>query len=201
MYLPLSRDLPSLLVGSRTVKNLPTLPLPLHADQPQHQTSCPAEDTARMALLPLSFLAVPAVLVLIAFLSFSSQILFRHLEPCPLTRAEILQLNALVASMLISYYRAVTTDPGRLPRGEGAGKEAEDISSHDTPAGSRRRWCRKCNAPKPPRAHHCSTCQRLSTQSSYIDLRPVNTDSSGRCIPKMDHHVRAAWPLTFSLPR
>ncbi|KAI0160483.1 zf-DHHC-domain-containing protein [Xylariaceae sp. FL1272] len=32
----------------------------------------------------------------------------------------------------------------------------------------RRRWCRKCAAPKPPRAHHCKTC--------------------GRCIPKMDHH-------------
>ncbi|KAI1362716.1 zf-DHHC-domain-containing protein [Xylaria arbuscula] len=33
---------------------------------------------------------------------------------------------------------------------------------------ARRRWCRKCAAPKPPRAHHCKTC--------------------GRCIPKMDHH-------------
>ncbi|KAI5864923.1 zf-DHHC-domain-containing protein [Durotheca rogersii] len=30
------------------------------------------------------------------------------------------------------------------------------------------RWCRKCAAPKPPRAHHCRRC--------------------GRCIPKMDHH-------------
>lgn len=35
-------------------------------------------------------------------------------------------------------------------------------------AAARRRWCRKCAAPKPPRAHHCKTC--------------------GRCIPKMDHH-------------
>ena len=30
------------------------------------------------------------------------------------------------------------------------------------------RWCKKCVAPKPPRAHHCRHC--------------------GRCIPKMDHH-------------
>jgi len=30
------------------------------------------------------------------------------------------------------------------------------------------RWCRKCWAPKPERAHHCSTC--------------------GRCVLKMDHH-------------
>ncbi|KAI0917485.1 hypothetical protein AcW1_007326 [Taiwanofungus camphoratus] len=30
------------------------------------------------------------------------------------------------------------------------------------------KWCRKCNAPKPERAHHCSSC--------------------GRCVLKMDHH-------------
>ncbi|CAK7239356.1 MAG: Palmitoyltransferase [Sporothrix thermara] len=30
------------------------------------------------------------------------------------------------------------------------------------------RWCRKCDAPKPPRSHHCRHCRR--------------------CIPKMDHH-------------
>ncbi|KAI1129188.1 zf-DHHC-domain-containing protein [Nemania abortiva] len=35
-------------------------------------------------------------------------------------------------------------------------------------AAARRRWCRKCAAPKPPRAHHCKSC--------------------GRCVPKMDHH-------------
>ena len=34
--------------------------------------------------------------------------------------------------------------------------------------GGRTRWCRKCAAPKPPRAHHCKTC--------------------GRCVPRMDHH-------------
>ncbi|XXH02431.1 class II myosin [Hypoxylon texense] len=33
---------------------------------------------------------------------------------------------------------------------------------------TRGRWCKKCAAPKPPRAHHCKTCRR--------------------CIPKMDHH-------------
>ncbi|KAI0446478.1 zf-DHHC-domain-containing protein [Xylaria telfairii] len=35
-------------------------------------------------------------------------------------------------------------------------------------AAARRRWCRKCAAPKPPRAHHCKSC--------------------GHCIPRMDHH-------------
>jgi len=38
----------------------------------------------------------------------------------------------------------------------------------DQDFGSSGRWCRKCWAPKPERAHHCSTC--------------------GRCVLKMDHH-------------
>ncbi|KAI0099235.1 zf-DHHC-domain-containing protein [Nemania sp. FL0031] len=48
-------------------------------------------------------------------------------------------------------------------RGNGSGR-----SNVLAAATARRRWCRKCAAPKPPRAHHCKTC--------------------GRCIPKMDHH-------------
>ena len=30
------------------------------------------------------------------------------------------------------------------------------------------RWCFKCQAPKPPRSHHCALC--------------------GKCVLKMDHH-------------
>ncbi|TGJ79353.1 hypothetical protein E0Z10_g9418 [Xylaria hypoxylon] len=43
-----------------------------------------------------------------------------------------------------------------------------DLPNDRVRAAARRRWCRKCAAPKPPRAHHCKGC--------------------GRCIPRMDHH-------------
>merc|ERR1719510_2056617 len=46
------------------------------------------------------------------------------------------------------------TDPGTIP--------TEDEPEEGT------KQCPKCNAPKPPRAHHCSVCKR--------------------CILKMDHH-------------
>ncbi|KAI0538945.1 DHHC palmitoyltransferase-domain-containing protein [Xylaria digitata] len=54
--------------------------------------------------------------------------------------------------------------------GDQAGRHgsAGDASNDRVRAAARRRWCRKCAAPKPPRAHHCKGC--------------------GRCIPKMDHH-------------
>ncbi|KAI0467178.1 zf-DHHC-domain-containing protein [Xylaria cf. heliscus] len=54
-------------------------------------------------------------------------------------------------------------DEGDQPNPPGSAKVDDRVR-----AAVRRRWCRKCAAPKPPRAHHCKTC--------------------GRCIPRMDHH-------------
>jgi palmitoyltransferase len=64
-----------------------------------------------------------------------------------------------------------------------------------------RKWCRKCDAPKPPRAHHCKECKRYAEEpvlSNYIflplrDPFAIDEDSytdknPPRCIPKMDHH-------------
>ncbi|KOS23410.1 Palmitoyltransferase PFA4 [Escovopsis weberi] len=102
-------------------------------------------------------LAVPAVCLLIAFLSYFSQAVFRFasLEPGPPTRNESAAFNASVLCIWLTYFRAATVDPG-------AYVFREQVIEADG------RWCRKCRAPKPPRAHHCRTC--------------------GRCIPKMDHH-------------
>ncbi|UKZ90343.1 uncharacterized protein TrAFT101_005366 [Trichoderma asperellum] len=102
-------------------------------------------------------LAVPAVCLLIAFLSYFSQVLFNHstLDPGPLSRTESTTFNILLLCLWVSYFRAVTVDPGRYVFADQV-IEAEG------------RWCKKCQAPKPPRAHHCRHCQR--------------------CIPKMDHH-------------
>ncbi|KAI1436842.1 zf-DHHC-domain-containing protein [Xylaria sp. CBS 124048] len=57
----------------------------------------------------------------------------------------------------------VDDDEADLSRGKGNAPNGRQVTE-----ARRRRWCRKCAAPKPPRAHHCKTC--------------------GRCIPKMDHH-------------
>ncbi|KAK9874286.1 hypothetical protein WA026_002638 [Henosepilachna vigintioctopunctata] len=60
----------------------------------------------------------------------------------------------LLLNITFHYYKAVVTPPGYPPLGELV-TEAVSI-------------CKKCIAPKPPRAHHCSVCNH--------------------CILKMDHH-------------
>ncbi|CAH1969967.1 unnamed protein product [Acanthoscelides obtectus] len=60
----------------------------------------------------------------------------------------------LLLNIVFHYYMAVVTHPGFPPEGELI-TEAVSI-------------CKKCIAPKPPRTHHCSVCNR--------------------CILKMDHH-------------
>ncbi|KAE8320925.1 DHHC zinc finger membrane protein [Aspergillus sergii] len=113
----------------------------------------------------ISRLAIPAVCTLISFLAYTSQYFFKNFEPAPLREQELWRINIFALCIWISYYRACTVDPGRVPRDwrprDGKQLEADRASG-------RQRWCRRCEAFKPPRAHHCKTCQR--------------------CIPKMDHH-------------
>ncbi|KAL1965766.1 hypothetical protein VTN77DRAFT_5087 [Rasamsonia byssochlamydoides] len=119
----------------------------------------------------ISHLAIPAVCILIAFLAYTSQYLFLHLEPGPLSDYEFWKFNGLVACIWICYYRACTVDPGRIPRDWKPSRgQGVDVASEEGKIDAlvRQRWCRKCEAYKPPRAHHCKVCQR--------------------CIPKMDHH-------------
>ncbi|KIW19680.1 hypothetical protein PV08_00254 [Exophiala spinifera] len=122
-----------------------------------------------MAESRLAKFAAPAVISLVAFLSYSSQYLFLGITPGPLTRKESIIFNTLVACIWISYSRACTTDPGRVPK-DWQPEEIKDPSpsSAADEAIARQRYCRKCEAVKPPRSHHCRVCKR--------------------CIPKMDHH-------------
>ncbi|CAI6284414.1 unnamed protein product [Periconia digitata] len=126
--------------------------------------------------MELNRLAVPAVYVLIAFLGYPSQVLFYYLEPRPLTKNELILANVLLVCIFITYTKSVYVDPGTIPKngGEELSKEQGESSgdvleTKRKGAGqSRTKWCRKCDAVKPPRAHHCKECKR--------------------CIPKMDHH-------------
>lgn len=86
----------------------------------------------------------------------------------------------LVGMLAWSYFAAVCTEPGSVPLGwmpfadeEEASEQLENLGSQrsgvENLAGSSRpRFCRKCSAWKPPRAHHDSM--------------------TGRCVLKMDHY-------------
>ncbi|KAH0150622.1 zf-DHHC-domain-containing protein, partial [Aureobasidium melanogenum] len=112
--------------------------------------------------------AIPAVTCLICLIAYPSQWLLRRLGPQPLTTQQSIILHAYALVILFCYYKASFTDPGRIPK-DWIPKESETVKEKIIQDGrQRQRWCRKCQAYKPPRAHHCKTCER--------------------CIPKMDHH-------------
>ncbi|TVY55847.1 Palmitoyltransferase pfa4 [Lachnellula cervina] len=119
-------------------------------------------------------LAIPAVSLLIIFLAYTSQCLFHYIEPAPLQGADFWCFNTFVLAIWWCYKRACSVDPG--PKGwvdkatsDGREDEDDDIErEREVKLGKGIRWCKKCKAVKPPRAHHCRQC--------------------GRCIPKMDHH-------------
>jgi palmitoyltransferase len=71
-----------------------------------------------------------------------------------------------------SYTTAVFTNPGSTTNHDGYGllptQNAPKATSFTVKSNGEIRFCKKCQARKPDRAHHCSTCKR--------------------CVLKMDHH-------------
>lgn len=115
-----------------------------------------------MAYFQISQLAIPAVAILIIFLAYSSQYLFSHIEPSPLTKEQLTTFNILVGCLWVCYFRACTTDPGHIRKSYEpslADRQDEDYDYVEA-SKNRHRWCRRCEALKPPRAHHCKTCKR-----------------------------------------
>lgn len=119
----------------------------------------------------LAKLAAPAVVSLVAFLSYSSQYLFGSIEPGPLESRESRVFNTLVACIWVCYARACTTNPGRVPI-DWQPDEAENADTVSPPrkAVPRQRYCRKCEATKPPRSHHCRICKRYAVSSQRVHL-------------------------------
>ncbi|KAJ5239261.1 hypothetical protein N7468_003880 [Penicillium chermesinum] len=84
----------------------------------------------------------------------------------------------LYAALNASYTAAVFTDPGSpLTTRSGTDRhnysalpvtEVPEFTSYTASSTGGKRYCKKCQCPKPDRAHHCSTCKR--------------------CVLKMDHH-------------
>jgi len=123
-------------------------------------------------------LAVPGVLLNIFFLAFSSQLLFHYLGPQRLGSRQVLVLNILVGCILVSYVRSVRTDPGTVPYArvtdqvQSSGALPPAGVPEATPTRAWQRWCNKCEASKPPRAHHCKTCERFAP-ASLISLMTI----------------------------
>lgn len=119
--------------------------------------------------MEVSQLAVPSVYALIIFLGYPSQWLFMCLEPEPLSKNELILANVLLVCLLVTYTKSVFVDAGRIPRGDEDVSEKEIGKANGKP--STRKWCRKCDAAKPPRAHHCKECKR---QDNFLLSKPSN---------------------------
>ncbi|XP_020905949.1 palmitoyltransferase ZDHHC3 isoform X2 [Exaiptasia diaphana] len=81
----------------------------------------------------------------------------------------VIIFNTIALLLLISHFRASFSDPGIVPLPTESLDFSEINRNHTTQNGDSE-WtaCTKCEAYRPPRAHHCRICRR--------------------CIKKMDHH-------------
>ncbi|THW02645.1 zf-DHHC-domain-containing protein [Aureobasidium pullulans] len=103
--------------------------------------------------------AIPAVTFLICIIAYPSHWLLRQLGPQPLTGQQSVILHVYALVIFFCYYKACFTDPGRIPK-DWVPKQSEIPKGRRSPdERQRQRWCRKCQAYKPPRAHHCKTCE------------------------------------------
>ncbi|KAJ3247524.1 Palmitoyltransferase [Chytriomyces hyalinus] len=118
------------------------------------------------------WIAVCGTVFLITFVPISSQLLV--LVPWLTFSGEsgqlilLLPFNIAVLSIWTNYFLACRTDPGHTPTGYHPLNHQQGGLVERKKSSGGLRFCRKCNAFKPPRAHHCSECKR--------------------CVLKMDHH-------------
>lgn len=120
----------------------------------------------------ISKLAIPASSALIIFLAYTSQYFFLHFKSVPLRKDEVWKLNIVTLCVWVCYFRSCYIDPGRLPPGR---KAVSANPQEKVQPGGRQRWCRRCEAYKPPRAHHCKTCKRLI--SPWLNLEIIGLTS------------------------
>uniref|UniRef100_A0A6M2DX66 Palmitoyltransferase n=1 Tax=Xenopsylla cheopis TaxID=163159 RepID=A0A6M2DX66_XENCH len=111
-------------------------------------------DNFTQFLGPFFIVAVACLTTAVVVIAYWIGLPFYWNRSQPLTIALIIVGHWLLLNIIFHYYMGVVTEPGYPPDGALI-TEAVSI-------------CRKCIAPKPPRTHHCSICNR--------------------CVLKMDHH-------------
>jgi palmitoyltransferase len=163
---------------------------------------------------PFNFedLAVPAVSILIIFLAYTSQYLFYYIEPGPLTQTEAVWFNIFVLGIWWCYDRACSVDPGPkgwVDKSVRAVDDSEDeaIDAANIAFTGTLRWCKKCDAAKPPRAHHCKKCGRYFSTSSHLPIHTLLMIPGADASPKWTttaHGLRTAshilpFPTSFAL--
>lgn len=112
---------------------------------------------------------VAGVLITITFLYLSSvfNVIIPWLSYSVPGATNLLILTTTTGLGLLCYVLCVFVDPGSPPTGYEP--DAEQIAvAMQVKRGGGKRFCKKCNAHKPPRTHHCRRC--------------------GRCILRFDHH-------------
>ena len=127
-----------------------------------------------MVLSSINQIAVPGVYLLIFFLGYPSQLLFYYLDPAPLTKSELYVSNLVLVLIFVTYTKSVFVDPGTIPKSYGKESEKE-LGNGEGRKGDgvkRTKWCRKCDAAKPPRAHHCKECKRYHEFLFLFDHSP-----------------------------
>ena len=85
---------------------------------------------------------------------------------------------SLVFSAVVNYAGALIVRPGSPTRGDDLeARHSPPPNDSELRTNSQQwRWCKICNAPKPPRSHHCRTCGRCYQRHCH------HCPAIGRCI-------------------
>lgn len=117
------------------------------------ERACDAFDAFVRVAQPLYVVTAWTLILWVSYTFFSSVLREVKAASSPLVAAGHALFAAwLLFNLLFNYAKCIATDPGST-----RWLSAETLRDA---MGWNWRWCRKCNAPKPPLAHHCSVCQR-----------------------------------------